>query len=222
MVGLSQQWAKIVGVKSNVVCIANKLLIYHLCGTNSSHSSLATYVWYAGWFIHSSYCFEPLSMPTHNYSVCNHSCEKLSGILRCYKFDDCAWESLGIRLNSWSAVVRSDPISSSSITIQVNRLISWYALVWVTLLASSVLVLYPDPPFNPQGGSEFKTSRVQATSHPSTATVATISHLYLRWNHSPGTLPALHRSELFQSLKRGRDMTHWINTVITNTVKDEE
>ena len=67
-------------------------------------------------------------MPTHNYSVCNHSCEKLSGIPRCYKFDDCARESLGIRLNSWSAVVRSDTNSASSITIQVqylvNRLIS--------------------------------------------------------------------------------------------------
>lgn len=143
-----------------------------------------------------------------------------------HKFDDCAWESLGIRLNSWSAVVRFDPISSSSITIQaqylVNRLISWYLLVWVTLLASSVPVLYPDSPFNPQRGSEFETRHVQATSHPSTATVATISRLYLRWSHLPGTLPALHRSELFQSLKRGRDMTHWINTVITNTVKDWE
>lgn len=152
MVGLSQQWAKIVRVKSNVVCIVNKLLIYHLCGTNSSHSPLATYVWYAGWFIHSSCCFEPLSMPTHNYSVCNHSCEKLSGILRCYKFDDCAWESPEIRLNSWSAVVRSDPISSSSITIQVNRLISWYALVWVTLLARQCASVVPRSPLQPSRG----------------------------------------------------------------------
>lgn len=90
-----------------------------------------------------------------------------------------AW---GIRINSWSAVVRSDPISTSSITIQVQYLVNFLIRTCMshTLLASCVLVLYPDPPFNPQGGFEFETSRVQATSHPSTATVATISRLYLR------------------------------------------